>query len=894
MSMKIVRTKSKCKGCPLDGAVQHKVYGQSDRTVPQIILLGEAPGAEEDHSGMPFVGQAGRIFKSAVESTGNLWHNAHKTNVILCRPPSNKIHSAEGAEAIMRCKAGLFEELRILYEQGVKVIVAAGATAMSALAIEGSVHKLRGSVFTMRWTDGDEFLHGVEGVPVLTESDGSSYDMIVLPTFHPAFLGYDKDPRHEVTFVNDLEKAYTLIDGYKPPEEHFSLFPTAQEVVSTVEELISRKEPPLIAVDIETSGFVPRHASIIVVGVAADGEHALSIPFLKEGGKPYWTVEERKQVHRALSLLLSECPTVYQNALFDCRHLLAFGTPAEKIAHDTMILHHCLNPELPHNLGYIISVYGRTPYWKGEVLTSLKNALSIDDEQMRRYNLRDTVVLHQALQEMIKDAKESGTYEVYSKIAMPLVEPVMQMIENGMLIDRKRLKKWKTTLKAKRTRLMKKLYELGSLPEQFNVDSGDDLRYLFYGIEPNKYKKAKEEEKAYEDNPKRKRNTKKYAAMISTLTLFKETKPFIALKHTPVKTESGSFSVNDEAMLNIQRAAINEIDHLGALRKRTEVKEERLKGAYTVRDFITVYRQYSEVDKLVTTYTSFPLDNDDRLRSPYRITGTNTGRLASGNKKAGEGGNVQNIPKSAKHIFVAPQGTILGQLDYSNLELRILAEVSGDEVLKETFAKGLNVHSENTKQMFNITEDDPLWDQARRACKTYIFGRNYGGGLMGIHTRVMKAVPELNLTYKHFCEIDAAYRRAHPAYDRWYNATIREVRNNRYLTNAFGRRRYFLGRPQEIQREGLNFPIQSNAADTINTAMIKIHQEHKSGRLKAKMIGQVHDSLLFELPKSSYKKELQKIKSIMEAPVKIGSEPISFPVDVEVGPSWGELKEILL
>lgn len=1156
MSIKVVRKSSKCKGCPLDGAVTQKVHGQCDREDAQIILLGEAPGAEEDQRGVPFVGQAGWIFKRSVEATGNLWHNAHKTNVICCRPPKNKIASAEGAEAVSRCRAGLFEELYALYERGAKVIVAAGATAMGALGITGSVHKLRGSVFMMKWVQDELSLSGVKEAKVLVQTDENRYDMLVLVTFHPAFLGYDKDPRHEVTFINDLEKAYELNSDYKPPEEHFEIFPTAQQVVAFVEEQLKKKNKPLLAIDIETSGFVPRHASIIVVGIATDGNRAISLPFLKQGGAPYWSPEERKQVHSALARLLKECPTMYQNALFDCRHLLAFCTPAEKIAQDVMVLHHCISAELPHNLGYIVSIYGKTPYWKDEVLGSLKNALSIDDENMRTYNLRDTVVLHQVLGAMIEDAKDNGTYEIYQKIAMPLIEPVMQMIENGMLIDRDRLKKWKISLKRRSTALIKKLYSLGRLHKDFNIDSGDDLRYLFYGIEPNKLHSARRELREQESNPRKKKGTKKHKEALLTVEVFDETVPFIALKHTPLKTESGSFSVNDEALLNIQTAAINMVQHLSELRRLTPEKEEKRKEAERVRHFIAVYREYAEVHKLLTTYTSFPLDSDNRLRSPYRTTGTKTGRLASGNKKAGEGGNVQNIPKEAKKIFVAPEAHVLLQLDYSNLELRILAEVSDDKVAKKAFAEGKNIHDENTKAMFGLSPEDPMWDAARRACKTYIFGRNYGGGLKGIHGRVTKAVPELNLTYSHFCERDKAYRSAHPSYEKWYNETVKQVQSERCLTNAFGRKRYFLGRPNEIIREGLNFPIQclrygtrvltsdlkwvsvetiqegdslvgfdeeltnndgkghrkwkyatvthaekdvqyvykitfddekvvyatgehkwlcypynekrngytwirtdelrverthipvifdvwttdttndggyiagafdadgtlyqtgthtavhfcqvqncvidkvkriiknrgfnfhvnsctsegkrefnyewislyikggipeqlrflgmfrpvrllerfnlldmsrrmankgrrsrkviglervqrkapivriatdtktffaegmpthnSNAADTINTAMIALHKLYKEGKIKAKMIGQVHDSLLFEVPKSCYKRDAKVIKAVMEAPVTINGRKVSFPVDVEVGPSWGEMKEITL
>jgi DNA polymerase-1 len=252
--------------------------------------------------------------------------------------------------------------------------------------------------------------------------------------------------------------------------------------------------------------------------------------------------------------------------------------------------------------------------------------------------------------------------------------------------------------------------------------------------------------------------------------------------------------------------------------------------------------------------------------------------------------NAQNLPKEAKKVFVPEDGWSFVQFDFSNLELRMLAIVSDDDVLKRTFKEGKNVHSENCKAMFQITEEDPLWSAARKACKTYIFGRNYGGGLRGIFERVAKAVPELNLTYRRFCDIDRAYRREHPAYTKWVSRVTERVKATRKLTSCFGRVRHFLGTPSEIVREGLNFPIQSPSADLMNLCLIKVY-EYCKGKRDVKLIGTVHDSVLLEVKDNKVKDTVKDVKTILEAPVKIDGEEYVFPVDVEVGKSWGDLKE---
>lgn len=891
MSCKIVRTRSACKGCPLDGAVRNKVWGYSNTEKPQIVFIGEAPGADEDLQGLPFVGQAGWKLKNVVSELGYLWHKAHKTNVICCRPPNNKIGSPEATLALTHCKAGFWEELYALYKKGVKVFVTAGATSTAALGIVTSLTKIRGSVNPMVWQDADAFIDGVESVKVLKEAEGSQYDVLVVATFHPAFLGYSGDPRHEVTFMNDIEKAYDLTKyGYKPVKERFVMHPTLSVIEKKAKDVV--KAGSMLAVDLETSGFVPGHAATIVVGIAEDEEQGFSVPFLKEGGKEYFEAEDRKQAIASLKNMMENCDTIYQNALFDARHLMYMGCEPKRIKHDVMILHHCLNPELPHNLGYITSVYGKTPYWKGEMLDSMSALVKADDTKLRTYNLRDCVVLHQVLEPMLKDAKESGVLYVYENIAMPLVPAVLHMIENGILVNTEALKKWRVNLKRKRTTLHKKMLKLANVGEDFNFNSGDHMRYLVFGVVPSQYENAKANLQEYEDNPKKNKNTKKYRELLSRVKLFDETKPFKRLKHTPKKTESGSISVDDEALLNVQIAATNRLDAISKLRTLNDKHKKEKQELESIKLFLTAYKDYRANEKLLTTYTSFPLGKDNRLRSPYRITGTNTGRLSSGNKKGGEAGNMQNIPPEAKHLFVAPEGSVFLQFDYSNLELRVMAEISDDDVLREVFAKGLNVHSENCRQMFQIDEDHPMWKVARRAGKIYIFGRNYGGGLKGIHARVVKEVPELNLTYERFCEIDEKYRKAHPKYDSWRNSVIREVESTRRLENAFGRVRYFLGRPNEIVREGLNFPIQSTAADIINLAMIELEKRMQKGTLKAKMVGQVHDSLLFEVNSRGYKAVAKQIKEIMEQEVVIKGNRVRFPVDVEVGSNWGELKEL--
>lgn len=796
MPYKIVRKNSLCKECPLQHEAIHKCYGISDIQNPKIAFIGEAPGRKEDEMGIPFVGSSGAMLNGTVAEIGKKFYQAHKTNVILCRPPKNNIESFEAQEAITCCRAGFIEELNVLKKKGTKVLMAVGGTALTALNIEGTISKNRGSVYMLKLSEKD--------IKPVTEGP---FDFVCIPTFHPSFL-FRGQLKHEVSFINDIEKAYSLVDTpYVPPKENFKMFPTISYIEKEVDKIIKNKT--LIGVDIESTGLVPGKARILMVGIATSGEDAFTIPFSKQGGSDYWkTPQERMRAHTALQKLMDKAPTVFQNCLFDMRHLEHFGCPVNNLKHDTMILHHCVSPELPHNLGYIVSVYGKTPYWKDEVLAAPDRMINMDDEKVRTYNLRDSVVLLQILPELIKEAKEDGTYWIYENISMPLVKPVMALMRNGIMLDKKKLETWKREIKSKIESFSKDLVKYGSLPENFNLSSGDHMRCLLYGEMPARIERLEKELQKYSDNPKLRKDTKKYKEIVNGLELFKSIKPFPRLRHTIKKTETGGLSVDDEAILNLQVACNNRLKELRNLKRKKAEHETEKTSLDNLVKFIAAYREYTTYEKLNSTYTNFPVDQDNRVRFPYRITGTNTGRFASGDKKSGEAGNAQNIPDPAKHIFVAPTGKILLYGDYSNLELRVTAHVTGDKPLINIFNSGLKVHKENQKVMFGLPEDHELYKEAYRACKTYIFGRGYGGGLRGIYTRLVKAVPELNLTFEKFCEVDAAYKNAHPTIIKWEEKTRETVRETRCLTNAFGRKRYFLGSGAEIEREGLNFPIQ--------------------------------------------------------------------------------------
>lgn len=772
---RFTRTKCDCKNCPLQD--RKRVRGISGADSFKVAIIGEAPGEEEDQKGEPFVGSAGHKLKEAVASAGLIWHLVYKTNVLMCRPPDNEIESIEGQLAIKCCMPGFKEEVAWMEKNGTKVLVPTGNTSMNALGIEGKIGKYRGSVFEVG-------------------------KMIAVPTYHPSFIlrGMWKE---EPTWINDLAKARDLsLKKWSKPKENFNLFPTEKDVKDFVERAID--EDLLVASDLETTSLNEYYAKILMNGLAVNGEDAIVVPFTKKGGTDYWTMPGYSRVWKLVDKLYLNCRTMFQNASYDALILAHQGHAIKKLEHDTLLLHHCISPELPHNLGYIVSVYGKTPYWKEVVLGSEDKMIGMDDAEVRTYNARDTVVLHQVLPDMLQHLKEVGTENIYREVSMNLVFPLMRMHRNGMALDKGRLKKKATQFKKEATRTENELRKLCGLPEAFNFDSGDHMRLLVHGEKPKSWNATKTALEAYDVNKKLRRDTKKYAALVSKWDVFTGITSLNAVDGEQIVAPGRDSSVDAMSMLSLERKAILAIQSLDKLKNQTERVQKKREAYERIRKFIQLHRKYSGAHILATTFSGFPTGPDGRVHLPFKIHGTKTGRLSSGSDDEDQKINGQNIPEEVQDVFVAGPGRSIVKWDYSNIEYRVMAMMTGEKDLEARFDAGENFHDINTRLLFGIDKDHPQWDVYRRAAKTFIFGLSYGGTINGIYSKILVKVPEMNLSLTQFTKIVNDYFDALPNYKAWREMITKQAVNTRCVETAFGRKRFLLGMPQDIEREALN------------------------------------------------------------------------------------------
>lgn len=305
----------------------------------------------------------------------------------------------------------------------------------------------------------------------------------------------------------------------------------------------------------------------------------------------------------------------------------------------------------------------------------------------------------------------------------------------------------------------------------------------------------------------------------------------------------------------------------------------RLAGEHEIARAILDFRQ---MVKLKSTYAdSLPLlinSKSGKIHTTYNQFVAATGRLSSVNP------NLQNIPirtergREIRKAFVPKdENHILLAADYSQIELRIMAEFSGDESMIEAFKNGRDIHATTAAKIFQVPLEEVTTDMRRKA-KTANFGIIYGISAFGLSQR-------LSIPRGEAKEIIDAYFKEFPAVKEYMDGAIEKARTNEYVETILGRRRYLRdinSRNQTMrgfaERNAINAPIQGSAADLIKVAMIHVHEWMKKEKLTSKMILQVHDELVFDAHKDEVELLKSKIPGLMSEAIKM-----KVPVEVEVG-----------
>lgn len=310
-------------------------------------------------------------------------------------------------------------------------------------------------------------------------------------------------------------------------------------------------------------------------------------------------------------------------------------------------------------------------------------------------------------------------------------------------------------------------------------------------------------------------------------------------------------------------------------------------------EIIPLISEYRELSKLISTYLdALPtlIEADGRLHTSFNQTIAATGRLSSADP------NLQNIPvrtelgAAVRNAFIAEKGYTMLSADYSQIELRIVASLANDQTMIDIFKKGEDIHRATAATIHGVPLDQVTHDM-RYSAKEVNFGVIYGMGAWGLSARTGLSPEEAR-------EFIQKYFASFAGVKAYLENTIAEARKIGYVESLFGRRRYLpeinasAGQVRAAaERMAVNMPVQGTAADLMKIAMIKVHKKLAEISPKARLVLQVHDELLLEVPNSDVEKVAKFVKNSMEGVAKL---KVPIEVHVKAGQSWGEMGLIIL
>jgi DNA polymerase-1 len=320
---------------------------------------------------------------------------------------------------------------------------------------------------------------------------------------------------------------------------------------------------------------------------------------------------------------------------------------------------------------------------------------------------------------------------------------------------------------------------------------------------------------------------------------------------------------------------------------------QSLEGLRGLHDIVDLIYEYRELTKLKSTYLdTLPFlvhPRTKRIHTDFNQTGAATGRVSSSNP------NLQNIPvrtaygEQIRRAFIArdagPDPQLLSA-DYSQIELRITAHMTGDEGLVSAFERDEDIHAATASQVFGVPIDE-VTSAMRRRAKVFNFGVLYGLSEFGLSVRE-------KISREEAAAFIRTYFEKYPGMQRYMSETVQKVRDMGYAETLFGRRRYFpeisstnFNVRNAAERAAINMPVQGTAADIIKVAMNRLDAEMQQRNLRSMLTLQVHDELIFECPGDEIEEVRTLCVDIMPASIELR---VPLKVDTKIGRNWGEMQ----
>jgi len=634
----------------------------------------------------------------------------------------------------------------------------------------------------------------------------------------------------ELGFVQLLSRLPEDIARQLPLAEAKPIVNRDYHIVSTENDLddLTRglQDAGELTVDTETSAKEVMLCELVGISLSWKPGEGYYIP-VGHRGLSQITQLSMSQVSDKLKPVLEDgkIPKIAQNGKFDMTVLAEYGINMKNLAFDTMLAAYLLGERSINLKALAFNKLGVEMTPITDLIGKGPKQLSMNMlpiEQVADYACADADLTFRLKSVLDKELREEGLWQLFSEVEMPLVPVLVAMERSGVAIDVQLLSYMSNSLGKEMLRLEAEVYN--SLGHRFNINSSQQLSRVLY-----------EELKLNELN--------------------ELTKP-----RKPRKTKSG-YTTEASSL-------------------------EELKGTHPIVELILKYRQLA---KLKSTYTdafcALVNPKTGRLHTSFNQTGTTTGRLSSSEP------NLQNLPVRTelggkiRQAIIAEPGWELLSADYSQIDLRVLAHISQDTELIATFLRDEDVHTATASRIFNVAEDK-VTSEMRRVAKTVNFGVIYGMSDYGLEQATSFSREEAG-------EFISAYFEKYPGVRKYIEDTKKQAYEQGYVQTVMGRRRYIpeIKSPNRQVREAaermaINMPVQGTSADIIKIAMVNLHRDMEKRALRTRMILQVHDELLFEVPPGEMEPMKDLVSQIMPQALELR---VPLKIDIKTGKNWAEM-----
>ncbi|MCP4765144.1 MAG: DNA polymerase I [Gammaproteobacteria bacterium] len=574
------------------------------------------------------------------------------------------------------------------------------------------------------------------------------------------------------------------------------------------------------AIDTETTSIDYMKAELVGISLCLEVDEACYIPLCHRYEDAPAQLD-KAQVLSALRPILEDpaITKIGQNIKYDVHVFIGEGIRMRGLGQDTMLESYVFNSTASrHNMDALAKYYldHDTIHYEDIAGKGVRQKTFdlIDLDVASDYAAEDadiTLQLHRFLGERLR--QDEKLHSVYSEIEMPLVDVLLDVEQNGVLIDSDMLQKQGKELDRKLQRIEQAIFEQAG--EVFNLGSPKQIQAILF-----------------------------------------EKLELPVLRKTP----KGQPSTAEDVL-------------------------EELARDYEIPALLLEHRS---LNKLMSTYIDkLPQEinvRTGRVHTSYQQAVASTGRLSSTSP------NLQNIPirsaegRRIREAFIAPSGYRILALDYSQIELRIMAHLSADESLLNAFARGLDVHRATAAEVFGA-DLEQVSNEQRRAAKAINFGLIYGMSAFGLGK-------QLNIGRNEAQQYVDTYFERYPGVKRYMEETKQRARDQGYVETVFGRRLYLpdinarnANVRQYAERTAINAPMQGTAADIIKRAMIRVHSWLSETQPDCKMIMQVHDELVFEVNSAEVDSCRDAIARLMTSAAALD---VTLEVDAGIGLNWNE------